>query len=110
MAERASTPSSICLLDPHGRDEAVAQEGAQDSIKKEVHFGTHRSRVSVQVSHEALTLHSPSLTLAHSSREVRGVKSGLVWVSVVSPGQILVLFTCQENRNLPPAHSSLGQG
>jgi hypothetical protein len=28
MAERASTPSSICLSDPQGRDEAVAQEGA----------------------------------------------------------------------------------
>jgi hypothetical protein len=28
MTERASTPSSICLSDPQGRDEAVAQEGA----------------------------------------------------------------------------------
>jgi hypothetical protein len=28
-AERASMPSSICLSDPQGRDEAVAQEGAQ---------------------------------------------------------------------------------
>jgi hypothetical protein len=29
MTEQASTPSSICLSDPQGRDEAVAQEGAQ---------------------------------------------------------------------------------
>ena len=59
VTERASTPSSICLSDPQGRDEAVAQEGAQNSVKKGVHFGTHKSRVSVHASHEALTLHSP---------------------------------------------------
>jgi hypothetical protein len=29
VVERASTPSSICLSDPQGRDEAVAQERAQ---------------------------------------------------------------------------------
>jgi hypothetical protein len=63
MAERASTPLSICLSDPQGRDEAVAQKGAQNSVKKGVHFGTHKSRVSVHASHEALTLHSPWLTL-----------------------------------------------
>ena len=34
MTERASTPLSICLSDPQGRDEAVAQEGAQNSVKK----------------------------------------------------------------------------
>jgi hypothetical protein len=34
MAERASTPSSICLSDLQGRDEAVAQVGAQNSVKK----------------------------------------------------------------------------
>jgi hypothetical protein len=33
--------------------------GAQNSVKKGVHFGTHRSRVSVHASHEALTLRSP---------------------------------------------------
>jgi hypothetical protein len=38
MAEWASTPLSICLSDPQGRDEAVAQEGAQNSVKKGVHF------------------------------------------------------------------------
>ena len=38
MRERASTPLSICLLDPQGRDEAVVQEGAQNSVKKGVHF------------------------------------------------------------------------
>ena len=27
MTEQASMPSSICLSDPRGRDEAVAQEG-----------------------------------------------------------------------------------
>src|SRR5436305_7754296 len=35
-----------------------SQEGAQNSVKG-VHFGTHKSRVSVHASHEALTLHSP---------------------------------------------------
>jgi hypothetical protein len=34
MTERASTPLTICLSDPQGRDEAVAQEGAQNSVKK----------------------------------------------------------------------------
>ena len=33
----------------------VAQEGAQNSVKKRVHFGTHKSRVSVHASHKALT-------------------------------------------------------
>jgi hypothetical protein len=41
MTERVSTPLSICLSDPQGRDEAVAQEGAQNSVKKGVHFGIH---------------------------------------------------------------------
>jgi hypothetical protein len=36
MTERASTPSSICLSDPQGRDEAVAQEGAQKWCKERV--------------------------------------------------------------------------
>ena len=45
MTEWASTPSSICLSDPQERDEAVAQEGAQNSVKKGVPFWTHRSRV-----------------------------------------------------------------
>src|SRR5271155_200815 len=65
MAKWAATPLSICLSDPQGRDEAVAQEGAQNSVKKGVHFGTHRSRVSVHASHEALTHRSPWLTLTH---------------------------------------------
>jgi len=60
MVERASTPLSICLSDPRGRDQAVAQEGAQNGIEKGVRFGTHRSGVSVHASHEALTLHSPA--------------------------------------------------
>ena len=64
MTERASTPLNICLSDPQGRDETVAQEGVQNSVKKGVYFGTHRSRVSVHASHEALTLHSP---VAHPS-------------------------------------------
>jgi hypothetical protein len=59
MTERVSTPLSICLSDPQGRDEAAAQEGAQNSVKKGVHFGTHLSRVSMHASHEALTFHSP---------------------------------------------------
>jgi hypothetical protein len=68
MTEWASTPLSICLSDPQGQDEAVAQEGAQYSVKKGVHFETHRSRVSVHVSHEALTL-------VHPAREVRVFKA-----------------------------------
>jgi hypothetical protein len=68
MAEGASTPLSICLPDPQGRDEAVAQEEAQNSVKKGVHFWIHRSRVSVHTSHEALTL-------AHPACEVGGVKA-----------------------------------
>jgi hypothetical protein len=63
MTERASTPLSIYLLDPQGQDEAVVQEGVQNSVKKGVHFETHRSKVSVHASHEALTLHTP---VAHS--------------------------------------------
>ena len=58
MTEQASTPLSICLSDPQGQD-GVAQEGAQNSVKKGIHFGAHRSRASVHASHEALTLHSP---------------------------------------------------
>jgi hypothetical protein len=42
-----------------GQDEAVAQEEAQNSVKKGVHFGTHRSRVSVHASYETLTLAHP---------------------------------------------------
>jgi hypothetical protein len=64
MTERASTPLSICLSDPQG----VAQEGAQNSVKKGVHFGTYRSRVSVHASYE-------TLTLAHPAREVQVFKA-----------------------------------
>ena len=70
VTERTFTPSSICLSDPQGRDEAVAQEGAQNSVEKGVHFGIHRSRVSVHASHEALTLHSPvAHPVSHCSRD-----------------------------------------
>jgi hypothetical protein len=41
-----------------GRDEAVAQEGAQNSVKKGSPFWD-LSKVSVHASHETLTLHSP---------------------------------------------------
>jgi hypothetical protein len=51
-------PLSICSLDPRGRDEAVAQKGAQNRVKEGVHFGACRSRVSVDASHEAPTLRS----------------------------------------------------
>jgi hypothetical protein len=51
IRERASTPLSIRLSDPQGRDDVVAQEGAQNNAKKGVHFGTHPSRVSVHASH-----------------------------------------------------------
>jgi hypothetical protein len=62
MAERASTPSSICMSDPQGRDEAVAQKGAQNSLKKGSPFWDP-SKVSVHASHRgahpSLTLRSP---------------------------------------------------
>jgi hypothetical protein len=38
MMERISTPLSIYRSDRQGRDEAVAQEGAQNSVKKESPF------------------------------------------------------------------------
>ena len=43
MTERAWKPLSVCLSD-QGRGEVVAQEGAQNSVKKGVYFGTRRSR------------------------------------------------------------------
>jgi len=45
--------------------------------KKGVHFGAHRSRVSVHASHEAPTGRSPSLTVANLIREVEVIK--VVW-------------------------------
>jgi hypothetical protein len=39
-AERVATPLSIYLSDPQGRDEAIAQEGTQNSVKRRVYFGT----------------------------------------------------------------------
>ena len=55
------------------------------SEENKVHFGTHRSRVSMHASHEgahpSLTRRSPSLTLAHPAREVRVFPAGMVWVS-----------------------------
>jgi hypothetical protein len=65
MAKWAVTLLSICLSDPQGRDEAAVQEAAHNNVKKGVHFGTHRSRVSVHASHEASPFTHPSLTLAH---------------------------------------------
>ena len=104
MTEWASTPLSICLSDPQGRDEAVGQEGAQNSVKKGVHFGTHRSRVSVHASHKALTLHSPVahrrspwLTLLARCESLKrhgvGEREG-------EPGRILVLLCCQISLDL----------
>jgi hypothetical protein len=67
MAERASAPLSICLSDPKGGDEAVAQKGAQNSVKKGVHFGDlsikgERAR-EPRGAHPSPTHRSPSLTL-----------------------------------------------
>jgi hypothetical protein len=67
MAERASAPLSICLSDPQGRDGAVAQKGAQNSVKKEVHFRDlsikgERAR-EPRAAHPSPTHRSPSLTL-----------------------------------------------
>ena len=38
MAERAATALGICLSDPQGRHEAIAQEGAQNGVKKRSPF------------------------------------------------------------------------
>ena len=42
QARRNGLPRSqvSCLSDPQRRDEPVAQEGAQNSVKKVVHFGS----------------------------------------------------------------------
>jgi hypothetical protein len=39
MVQRGSMALSICLLDLQERDEAVAQEAAQNSVKKGAHLG-----------------------------------------------------------------------
>jgi hypothetical protein len=62
MTERASTPSSICLSDPQGRDEVVVQ-GAQNSVKKESPFWDpsiegQRAR-EPRGAHPSLTRRSP---------------------------------------------------
>src|SRR5947209_15978351 len=62
-------PLSICLSDPQRRDEAVAQVGAQNNVKKGVHFGTPSIEGKHAREPEALTIHSPvahpSVTLAY---------------------------------------------
>lgn len=64
MAERASTPSSICLSDPQGPDEVIAREGAQSSIKKGVYLGSIDDRARERRgAHPFLTRRSSSLTL-----------------------------------------------
>jgi hypothetical protein len=39
IVQRGSTALSICLSDPQERDEAVAQEAAQTSVKKGAYLG-----------------------------------------------------------------------
>ena len=39
MVQQGSTALCICLSDPQERDEVVAQEAAQTSVKKGVHLG-----------------------------------------------------------------------
>src|ERR1700728_2829571 len=63
-----ATPLSTYLSDP--QDEAVTQEGAQNSVKKGCHFGHYRSRVSVHASHEALTLRPGHRVLHLSCRSL----------------------------------------
>jgi hypothetical protein len=67
MMERVSTPSSIYLSDPQGRDETVAQEGAQKERKEESPFwdpSTEGERArEPRGAHPSLTRRSPSLTL-----------------------------------------------
>jgi hypothetical protein len=59
--------SSICLSEPQGRDEAVAHEGAQNSVKKESPFwdpSIERERArEPRGAHPSLTRRSPWLTL-----------------------------------------------
>jgi hypothetical protein len=75
----------------------VVLEGAQNSVKKGVHFGTRKSRVSVHASHEALIFHSPVAHPGSPCSRGASVQSGMVWVSVkVSLEGILVLLCCCE--------------
>jgi hypothetical protein len=81
------TERSIRLLNPKGRDEAVARKRARNSVKKGVRLGTHRSRLGTQVSHEALTLHSP---IAHLAREMRAAATAAENI----PGNMHLLPCC----------------
>jgi len=63
MAERASTPLSVCLSDPPGRDEAVAQEGAQNSVKEgSPILGQGERAREPRGAQPSLARRSPSLT------------------------------------------------
>ena len=65
MTERAFTPSNICLSDPQGRDEAVAQEGAQKIAARESILGPiDRGRACRRATRRSPFTH-PSLALAH---------------------------------------------
>jgi hypothetical protein len=68
MAERASTASSICLSDPQGRDEVVAQ-GAQNSVKESPFWdpSIEGERAREPCAHPSLTRRSPWLTLQGAS-------------------------------------------
>ena len=79
ITEQASTPSSICLSDPQGRDEAVTQEGAQNSVKNGSPFWDpsiegERAR-ELRGAHPSLTRRLPWLAVAHPAREVRVFKA-----------------------------------
>jgi hypothetical protein len=67
MAERAVTPSGICRSGPQGRDEVVAQEGAENSIKKGSPFWGPSIEIECarepRGAHPSLARRSPSLTL-----------------------------------------------
>jgi len=58
---------SVCRIHK-GETKRLRRDGAQNSVKNGVHFGTHRSRVSVHANHEVLTL-------VHPAREVRVFKA-----------------------------------
>jgi hypothetical protein len=75
---RLNTTLSICLSDPQGRDEAVAQ-GAQNSVKKGGPFWDpsiegERAR-EPRGAHPSLTLAHPGSPLTHPAREVRVFKA-----------------------------------
>jgi hypothetical protein len=114
MMEQASTPSSICLSDPQGRDEAVAQERAQNSVKKGCPFWD--PSIEGERAHEpwgahpSLTRRSPWLTLLARceclKRHGVGEREGELRADFTS----IVLPRSRPPRSHPPRVTPLGWG